>query len=146
MFWRGYFRRHAKTAKATILRSGFDDRIAVAEADATAFNPKTLFGIERFDRIVISYALSMIPDWERVLYSAMQLLNPDGCLHIADFGDQAGLPNWFRSGLRSWLKAFSVVPRPELIDTANGMAEGLGYGFRSRMLYGGYALLAEIRA
>ena len=135
-----------KTAKATIKRTGFDGRIAVAQADATALSPKSLFGIERFDRIVISYALSMIPDWERVLYSAVQLLNPNGSLHIADFGDQAGLPNWFRSALRSWLNMFSVVPRTELIDTANGMAESFGYRFRSRALYGGYAFLAEIRA
>ena len=135
-----------KTAKAAIMRCGFDGRIAVARADATALDPKALFGIERFDRIVIPYVLSMIPDWERALYSAMQLLTPSGSLHIADFGDQAGLPNWFRSALWSWLKAFSVVPRLELIDTANGMAESLGYGFRSRALYGGYAFLAEIRA
>ncbi len=134
------------TAKATIQLSGFDGRIAVAQADATALNPKALFGIERFDRIVISYALSMIPDWERVLFSAIQLLNPGGSLHIADFGDQAGLPNWFRSTLRSWLKIFSVVPRTNLFDTANGMAKTFGYGFRSRALYGGYAFLAEIHA
>jgi S-adenosylmethionine-diacylgycerolhomoserine-N-methlytransferase len=135
-----------KTAKSTIKRSGLDDRITVAQADATALNPKAVFGIERFDRVVISYALSMIPDWERALYSAMHLLNPNGSLHIADFGDQAGLPDWLRSTLWSWLKMFSVVPRTELIDTANSMAKNLGYGFRSRALYGGYAFLAEIRA
>lgn len=135
-----------KTAKATIRRTGFEGRIKVAQADATDFNPKELFGVELFDRVVISYALSMIPDWQRAMHSAVQLLAPDGSLHIADFGDQAGLPDWFRSALRSWLKAFSVVPRSELIDTANGMARSFGYGFRSRTLYGGYAFLAEIRA
>lgn len=135
-----------KTAKATIQRTGFDGRIAVAQADAASLNPQSLFGMERFDRVVISYALSMIPDWERALYSAVRLLNPNGSLHIADFGDQAGLPNWFRSALWSWLKMFSVVPRTELIGTANGMAQSLGYSFRSRALYRGYAFLAEIRA
>ncbi len=33
-------------------------------ADATAFTPRE-FGVSGFDRILISYALSMIPDWEQ---------------------------------------------------------------------------------
>ena len=135
-----------KTARATIHRSGLDNHITVAQADATALNTKALFGIEHFDRVVISYALSMIPDWEGTLYSAMQLLSPDGALHIADFGDQAGLPKWFRSALWSWLKMFSVVPRLQLRDTANAMAATLGHEFRSRALYRGYVFLGEIRA
>jgi S-adenosylmethionine-diacylgycerolhomoserine-N-methlytransferase len=135
-----------ETARAAINRSGLDNRITVAQADATALNAKALFGLEQFDRVVISYALSMIPDWEGALYSAMRLLSPNGALHIADFGDQAGLPKWFRSALWSWLKVFSVVPRLQLPDTANGMAATLGCECRSRALYGGYVFLGEIRA
>lgn len=135
-----------ETAKTTIRQNGFDNRITVAQADATKLDAGTLLGIAGFDRVVISYALSMIPDWKGVLHAAVRLLNPGGSLHIADFGDQAGLPNWFRAALWSWLKAFSVVPRTDLVDTANGMADSLGYGFKSRALYGGYVFLAEIRA
>ena len=135
-----------ETAKATIKRNGLEGRIALAQADATTLDPKALFGIKGFDRIVISYALSMIPEWEQVMRSAVQMLNPGGSLHIADFGDQAGLPTWFRSALLSWLRIFSVVPRPGLIDTASRLAQSVGYGFHSRILYRGYVLLAEIRA
>ena len=45
-----------------------------------------------FDRIVISYALSMIPPWEAVTAQAIARLSPGGSLHLVDFGDQAGLP------------------------------------------------------
>jgi hypothetical protein len=41
---------------------------------------------------MISYALSMIPDWERAIDAALAALNPGGQLHIVDFGQQEGLP------------------------------------------------------
>ena len=135
-----------KTAQATINRNGFGGRVRVVQADATSFDADALFGIARFDRVMISYALSMIPEWEAALRSALTFLSPDGSLHIADFGDQAGLPAWFRAALWSWLDAFSVTPRLELQGKASTMAGALGYSFRTRQLYRGYAFLAEIHA
>jgi len=58
------------TAGNSIGREKLGNRIRLAQADATAFDPAQLFGIARFDRVVISYALSMIPDWESVLRAA----------------------------------------------------------------------------
>lgn len=72
------------------------------------------FGVGGFDRIMISYALSMIPEWEKTIDAALAALKPGGSLHIADFGQQRRLPVWFRSGLRRWLKRFHVTPRAEL--------------------------------
>lgn len=72
------------------------------------------FGVAGFDRIMISYALSMIPEWEKTVEAALAALKPGGSLHIADFGQQRRLPVWFRYGLRSWLKRFHVTPRAEL--------------------------------
>lgn len=135
-----------KTARATIERNGLGARIRLAQGDATALNTDILFENRHFDRVVISYALSMIPDWESVLLQSMLLLKPDGAVHIADFGDQAGLPRWFRAALRSWLKKFSVVPRLDLGDRASDIAQPLGCQVTSRALYRGYAILAEIHA
>lgn len=135
-----------QTARGTIGRNGLEDRVRLAQADATAFNADILFGIRHFDRVVISYALSMIPDWEDVLRQSMRLLGPDGSVHIADFGDQAGLPRWFRAALRSWLRKFSVVPRQDLGERANEIARPLGCEVKARALYRGYAVLAEIHA
>lgn len=50
----------------------------LAEADVACFDPDALFGRKSFDRVVISYALSMIPLWREVLHRAAGLLAP-GC-------------------------------------------------------------------
>jgi S-adenosylmethionine-diacylgycerolhomoserine-N-methlytransferase len=135
-----------KTARATIERNRLGGRVRLAQGDATALDTGMLFGIRRFDRVVISYALSMIPDWETVLLQSMLLLERGGSVHIADFGDQAGLPRWFRAGLRSWLKRFAVVPRSDLGDRAGDIAQALGCRVKAYPLYRGYAVLAEIHA
>lgn len=135
-----------KTARATIARNGLEARVRLAQGDATALNTDVLFEVRQFDRVVISYALSMIPDWETALLQAMLLLKPDGSVHVADFGDQAGLPRWFGAALHSWLRKFSVVPRLDLGERAADIAQPLGCRVRLRALYRGYAVLAEISA
>lgn len=102
------------TAKVNIARDMLDDAIEVARADATNFDPKALFAVERFERVFISYSLSMIPVWRLVLQRAMLMLASHGELHIVDFGDQRGLPSWFGRLLRSWLNAFQVTPCDDL--------------------------------
>lgn len=100
-----------ETAQRSIARAGLSPRIAVAEGDATDFSGHALFGVEQFDRVFISYGLSMIPDWPAALRAAHAAVAPGGSLHIVDFGDLGRLPPWFRAGLLSWLARFSVTPR-----------------------------------
>lgn len=90
------------------------DRAALALGDATNFDPKSLFGPASFNRIVISYAVSMIPVWREAVVHAASLLAPGGSLHIVDFGDLSGLPAPLRAGLRRWLASFHVTPRTDL--------------------------------
>lgn len=90
------------------------DKAALALGDATNFDPKALFGPDTFDRIVISYAVSMIPVWREAVVHAASLLAPGGSLHIVDFGDLSGLPGPLRAGLRAWLASFHVTPRTDL--------------------------------
>jgi S-adenosylmethionine-diacylgycerolhomoserine-N-methlytransferase len=135
-----------QTARASITRQGAGSKVQVALADATDFDPVSLFGVARFDRVVISYALSMIPEWDAAFVAAAGLLAPGGSLHVADFGDQHGLPGWFRKGLFAGLEMFSVTPRLDLAERADGIARALGHDCRFRHLYRGYAALAELRA
>ncbi len=100
-----------ETARKSIAGEKLEGRIQVAVADACDVRSSDLFNVEKFDRIFISYALSMIPSWEDVLDHAMDLLAPNGSLHIVDFGDFSGLPPWFGKAMKSWLAAFSVTPR-----------------------------------
>jgi S-adenosylmethionine-diacylgycerolhomoserine-N-methlytransferase len=102
------------TAAAALRRAGLDERIRLAHADATRFDPAILFGRPNFSRIFMSYSLSMIPDWERALDEAVSWLFPGGELHIVDFGRQASLPGPCRTALRRWLSWFHVQPRDEL--------------------------------
>ncbi|MFJ5370078.1 class I SAM-dependent methyltransferase, partial [Bosea sp. CER48] len=105
------------TARTSVARVKLEDRIALAQADATGFDPQALFGLAGFDRIVISYALSMIPPWEGVVAEALRRLDAGGSLHVVDFGDQSGLPAAFKAVLERWLALFHVTPRADLPET-----------------------------
>lgn len=133
-----------ETARASVARAGLEDRIGLAQADATDFDPQTLFGKAGFDRIVISYALSMIPPWQGVVEEALRRLAPGGSLHIVDFGDQAGLPSAFKAVLRRWLRLFHVTPRDDLPAVSEVLAQENGLIFVGRSLYAGYAVQARL--
>lgn len=130
------------TAQGSVAKAGLEGRIALAQADATHFDPQALFGCAGFDRIVISYALSMIPPWQGVVAEALRRLAPDGSLHIVDFGDQAGLPAPFKVVLLRWLALFHVTPREDLPEVVRAMSEVAGVDCRVSAPYRGYAVHA----
>jgi S-adenosylmethionine-diacylgycerolhomoserine-N-methlytransferase len=92
----------------------------LVKADACTFDARQIFGIAQFDRIILSYSVSMIPDWQAALENAARHLSRGGQLHVVDFGDQSGLPRWFRTILLQWLAKFHVSPRADL---AVGLAQ-----------------------
>lgn len=130
------------TARRNVARAGLSGRVTLAQADATAFDPQVLFGRAGFDRIVISYALSMIPPWQGVVAQALRTLGSNGSLHIVDFGDQAELPGPFKVVLNRWLTLFHVTPRRDLGETLDTLARAEGVRARTRRLYRGYAVHA----
>jgi S-adenosylmethionine-diacylgycerolhomoserine-N-methlytransferase len=132
------------TARASIARAGLEHRITVAEGDATDFSSQSLFGVEAFDRVFVSYALSMIPQWRLALSAALAAVAPGGRLHIVDFGEQGELPAWFKRALRAWLAKFSVTPRDALIGELQKLARERGFSVACDELYGGYATYAVI--
>lgn len=112
-------------------------------ADATSFTPQE-FGAEGFDRILISYALSMIPDWQKAVDASIAALNAGGSLHIVDFGQQERLPGWFGSLLKSWLAKFHVTPRADLREVLEARARENGAEMAFETIGGGYAWWACI--
>ena len=120
-------------------------RATLARADACSFDPQWHFGEAGFDRVYISYSLSMIPDWEAALAQALSVVAPGGSLHIVDFGQQEGLPRWFRGVLRRWLAKFHVTPREGLFVAAARAAEAIGAHAECRALYHGYAWELVVR-
>ncbi|CAN5767896.1 class I SAM-dependent methyltransferase [soil metagenome] len=134
-----------ETARQEVSRAGLTARIALARADATAFDPAVLFGVPCFSRAFFSYSLSMIPGWTAALAQGLAWLSPDGELHIVDFGGQEALPAWFRVGLRRWLARFHVSPRDALEVELAALAGGAAAVTRFERPYGGYAQLATLR-
>lgn len=127
-------------------RGRLEGRACLALGDACAVDAAALFGRESFDRVVISFALSMIPQWERVVDEACRLTAPGGTVHIVDFGDCAGLMPALRLALRRWLERFSVTPRGDLVEVCAAAAGR--HGMRWEMARGrfGYFRLVTIRA
>jgi len=129
-----------KTARASIARHGLSSRIDVKQGDATTFQSGDLFALAGFDRIFISYALSMIPPWQEALRQAAAQLAPGGELHIVDFGDFSRYPALLRRAQLAWLSHFSVTPIPGMQAKIAALAEEMALAQTVEYLYGGYAI------
>lgn len=134
------------SALGSIDRWGLRTRVVLAQGDAVTFDCARTFGVAAFDRVFISYSLSMIPEWQSVLHRAAGLLTPGGSLHVVDFGQQAGLPIWFRRVLHAWLGRFHVEPRRDLFRVLDRMAVETGSSLHVERLYRDYAWHGRLSA
>jgi len=132
------------SATRAISRAGLASRVRVAQGDATQFDPGQLFGTDQFERIFISYSLSMIPQWQSVVDKAMSHLAPGGELRILDFGGQEHLPAAFQRMLWRWLRAFHVMPRDDLEAVLKAHAAAAGATMTFARPYRGYAQYAVL--
>lgn len=129
---------------AAISRHDLTSQVRVAHGDAANFDPQFSFAIPSFDRVMISYSLSMITDWERVLDAALRHLNPGGQLHVVDFGRQERLPGVVRSLLLHWLKLFDVTPRDNLDQVMSAVAKSCDGDLKFERRFRGYAQYAVL--
>jgi S-adenosylmethionine-diacylgycerolhomoserine-N-methlytransferase len=127
------------SAISAISRRGMTGRIRVAHGDGTAFDPQLLFGVPSFDQVMISYSLSMIPDWRSVLHAAARRLARGGRLHVVDFGNQERLPDIARALLLRWLAMFDVTPRDDLENVLTAMAKSSRADLAFERPFRGYA-------
>jgi len=134
-----------KQARRNVAKAGVSDRIVLAQGDATEFDPQALFGVASFDRIFLSYAVSMIPSWRAAIGEAARHLTPGGALHVVDFGQQEDLPAWFRAGLTAWLAKFHVEPREDLEAVLAAAAQEAGASLTFDRLHRDYARYGVIR-
>ena len=92
-----------------------------------AFDPQPLFGIARFDRVFVSYSLSMIPEWRgrdrpRALHPRSRRRTAHRRLRRPE-----RLPGVFRTLLRRWLALFHVTPRDDLEPALRARAHAPGH-------------------
>ena len=128
---------------AMLERAKLRTKARLARGLAEQLDPAAHFGIAaRFDRIVFSYSLSMIPDWRGALARALASLRPGGTIAIVDFGDQKGWTVPFKLLLRAWLRLFGVVPVDGLVTHLRSL-DSTGAGrVELSAVAGGYAQLA----
>lgn len=133
-----------KSASVNLRRDRCIDRTQLGQGDAAHFDAIGLFGRARFDRIMFSYTLSMIPDWQGALAQALDLLSTQGSIHIVDFGQQERLPRWFKSVLESWLSQFHVAPRATLTLFLAECAKGRKRQLSETRLFRDYSRLIVV--
>ena len=132
-------------------RKALGSKAHLGLGDACAFDADETFeedglSTSGFDRIVLSYSLSMIPDWEGALSHAADNLAPGGELHVVDFGDLTGLPGPLEGLLHKWLAKFHVQTRSELPEAASRIAGAKGMELTSTRGKLGYFQLHILRA
>ena len=93
---------------------------------------------------MISYSLSMIPDWRGVLQAAISRLRPGGRLHVVDFGYQERLPGIAHALLKRWLAIFDVIPRDDLEGELSAMAASAASDLKFERPFRGYAQYATL--
>lgn len=135
-----------KTARISLARNHLEDKIGLAQAYSQSFDPASLFGLTKpLDKIVFSYALSIIPPWRESIDHALALLPPGGEIHIVDFGAMDEQPAWFRKLIFKWLSLFHVYHKPEILDYLKRLEFEKRGTLRITHLYHGYTCLAIFR-
>ena len=131
-----------ETARGSLAKA--DVAATLVRGDACGFDATALFGRATFDRVFISYALSMIPDWKAALVQAASCVAPGGRLEVVEFGQQDKLPALWRRALFGWLALFHVAPRADLGRMIAGLAAETGSAGHCRSLYRGYAIRGRL--
>jgi S-adenosylmethionine-diacylgycerolhomoserine-N-methlytransferase len=120
--------------------------IKLEKADASNFSGQELFGKRTFDGILMSFTLSMMPEWQKTLDIALSHLGPNGIISIVDFGDFSGF-----GPLRSWaiseLGKHQAPPIPDLWEQIYDRTFGKGgrYYPSSWQSYRGFIQFATIQ-
>ncbi len=133
-----------ETARKSVARQGLADRIILAQGDAARFATSALFGLEKVDRVFMSYTLSMIPPWQEAIERGAACLAPGGSLHIVDFGQYERLPALLKRLHFKSLNDFHVFPRRELPAVLKRIAEERGLSLDFTPLYRGYSWSATL--
>ena len=135
-----------KTAQGNLENFGLEGEISLKQGFSQSFDPAALFALDRpVDKLVYSYALSIIPPWKESIDHALEVLPSGGEMHIVDFGAQDGLPSWFRKFVFWWLKMFHVYYKPEILAYLQQLeSEGKG-SLALKHLYKGYTYHAVFK-
>jgi S-adenosylmethionine-diacylgycerolhomoserine-N-methlytransferase len=132
------------TSASSVSHQGLEGHVKLSEGDATNFDVNTMFGLHSADRIFISYALSMIPDWPTAVERGVAQLAPGGQLHIVDFGRMDKMHTVPRTTFLRFLAHYHVTPRRDLEAVLRATAQRHGLTCAFEEMRSGYAAYAVI--
>ncbi len=87
--------------------------IRLIKADVSSYK----FG-SKVDKILVTYSISMINDWQRTIVNIRKALNKNGTCVILDFYPWKGKIKIFYPFFKWWLKKHGVDPEKEIISFA----------------------------
>ncbi len=93
-------------------RAAPQPNVRVIEADATHYRPP-----EPVDAALLSYSLSMMPDWREVLDNVLAMLKQGGTVAVVDFTVTAGQSRFARRFWQAWFGHDGVRLSPEHLAT-----------------------------
>lgn len=134
-----------QTAGASLEKAGLKDKVPLLVALAQDFSAEKFGLTGKFDRIVFSYALSIMDDWQAAVDRALTQVKPGGTIHVVDFGNQEGMPRWFKGVLGAWLKQFHVRFKPEVRAHFEALAAAGKGTIAYRDISRGYAYILNFR-
>lgn len=133
-----------KTAQAKLDARNKQKEIVLRQGFAEEFDHRETFGLENpFDKIFISYALSMFPKWREAIRNAIENLKETGDLYIIDFWDGAGLPRPVIALRNWWLGLFRVYCRPEYLEFLKELQSEARGKFTVQSVGTNYAFIAH---
>ena len=127
-----------KSARAKLAHAELDQRVALLQGDAVAPTGR------KAPRILMSYSLSMVPDWRRALSNAIEALEPGGILAIVDFGNFGGLPDWLAEICIEMLARQDAPPCLELPQELRRHASSRALSVRHEYAFAGLYQLAVV--
>lgn len=135
-----------KTARNSVKNATAGQKIILKQSYSQSFEPETLFDLKQpLDKIVFSYALSIIPPWKESIDHAIELLPSGGEMHIVDFGGQRRIPRFIRNFIFWWLKKFHVYYKPDILRYLKKMNRSDIGSLDVNYLYRGYAYYAVFK-
>ncbi|MGH1403425.1 MAG: class I SAM-dependent methyltransferase [Alphaproteobacteria bacterium] len=135
-----------KTAQHNVDHANMHNQITLKQGFSQSFHPNDLFEIEQpLDKIVFSYALSIIPPWKESIDHAIELLPSGGEIHIVDFGGQKRLPKPVRAFIFWWLQKFHVYYKPEILRYLKKLNRADVGSLEIKYLYRGYTYHAVLK-
>lgn len=123
--------------REAITRAGWGERISVALAAPDEIYTEALFGLETFDRVYTSYALSKTAPWRTVVARSHDLIGGTGWFLALDFGRFDKTSRLTRSLLTRWLATCGIFPRVDLKDALLAEATKSGRSISVERPYGG---------